>query len=203
MSDQCSSVSPDRLSKFSASSAHSSKHSKMGSLDGSMGRNTAKDNNNNPNMTITRLYESSSSSLGDDSIEDIDNDDGHERESTYNFLVARPTQLIDMEDSGEEENGEDFEVLKMKDVKFSSCPNLLLALECCQVDYEEKENFERNTVIQDFILLKTISSGAYGKVVLARKKKTNDIFAIKVLDKEVMIQKNVKDLVLNEKEILT
>ena len=154
-------------------------------------------------MTITRLYESSSSSLGDDSIEDIDNDDGHERESTYNFLVARPTQLIDMEDSGEEENGEDFEVLKMKDVKFSSCPNLLLALECCQVDYEEKENFERNTVIQDFILLKTISSGAYGKVVLARKKKTNDIFAIKVLDKEVMIQKNVKDLVLNEKEILT
>ena len=52
-------------------------------------------------------------------------------------------------------------------------------------------------------MLKTISSGAYGKVVLARKKKTNDTFAIKVLDKEVMIQKNVKDLVLNEKEILT
>ena len=91
---------------------------------------------------------------------------------------------VDVEEDQEEEP---FEQLTMKDVKFSSCPNLLSALECCQVDYEPKENFERTTVIQDFILLKTISSGAYGKVVLARKKKTNDIFAIKVLDKEVMI----------------
>lgn len=56
--------------------------------------------------------------------------------------------------------------------------------------------------INDFILLKTLSSGAYGKVILARKKNTNDIFAIKVLEKEKMAQKNVKDLVLNEKAIL-
>jgi len=79
----------------------------------------------------------------------------------------------------------------MKDIQFSSCPDLPSALECCQVDYEPKDNFGKNMVIQDFILLKTISSGAYGKVVLARKKKTNDIFAIKVLDKQVMVQKNV------------
>ena len=118
-------------------------------------------------------------------------------------LVGYPTKLDTSSDEESDGTHEDFVPLTMKDVRFSSCPNLMMALECCQVDYEPKENFERSTVIQDFILLKTISSGAYGKVVLARKKKTNDIFAIKVLDKEVMIQKNVKDLVLNEKEILT
>ena len=45
--------------------------------------------------------------------------------------------------------------------------------------------------IHDFILLKTISKGAYGKVILARKKNTSDLFAIKVLDKEKMVEKNV------------
>ena len=38
--------------------------------------------------------------------------------------------------------------------------------------------------------------------MLARKKKTNDIFAIKVLDKAVMCEKNVQDFVMNERDIL-
>ena len=90
----------------------------------------------------------------------------------------------------------------MADVKFSSCSNLPSALACCQLDYEQGDKFGQNVAIQDFILLKTISSGAYGKVVLARKKKTNDIFAIKVLDKAVMVEKNVQDFVMNERNIL-
>lgn len=90
----------------------------------------------------------------------------------------------------------------MQTVRFGSCPNLPTMLECCQLNYEPKNDFGQKTVIQDFILLKTISSGAYGKVVLARKKKTNDIFAIKVLDKQVMVEKNVDDLIMNEKDIL-
>lgn len=50
--------------------------------------------------------------------------------------------------------------------------------------------------------MKTLSSGAYGKVILARKKLTNDLFAIKVLDKEMMVEKNVQDFVMNERNIL-
>lgn len=90
----------------------------------------------------------------------------------------------------------------MGNVKFSSCPNLTAALACCQLDFEADDNYGQNIAIQDFILLKTISSGAYGKVVLARKKKTNDIFAIKVLDKAVMVEKNVQEYVINERNIL-
>ena len=101
-----------------------------------------------------------------------------------------------------EEDLDDFEPLTMADVKFSSCPDLTAALACCQLDYESGDHFGQNIAIQDFILLKTISSGAYGKVVLARKKKTNDIFAIKVLDKAVMVEKNVQEFVMNERNIL-
>ena len=38
--------------------------------------------------------------------------------------------------------------------------------------------------------------------MLARKKKTNDIFAIKVLDKAVMVEKNVQEFVINERDVL-
>lgn len=51
-------------------------------------------------------------------------------------------------------------------------------------------------------MLKTISSGAYGKVILARKKATKDLFAIKVLDKNMMVEKNVAEFVMNERNIL-
>jgi len=51
-------------------------------------------------------------------------------------------------------------------------------------------------------LLKTISSGAYGKVILARKKETKDLFAIKVQDKTLLVEKNVAEFVMNERDIL-
>ena len=57
--------------------------------------------------------------------------------------------------------------------------------------------------INDFILIKALSSGAYGKVILARKKNTDDFFAIKVLDKQKMMEKNVVEYVINEKNILS
>jgi serine/threonine protein kinase len=48
-----------------------------------------------------------------------------------------------------------------------------------------------------------VSKGAYGKVILARKKNTEDYFAIKVLDKQKMKEKNVIEFVINEKNILS
>ena len=86
----------------------------------------------------------------------------------------------------------------MADVKFRSCTNLPSQLASCTL--EDTRN--KGVVIQDFILLRTLSSGAYGKVILARKKDTNDIYAIKVLDKQVMIKKNVQDLIMNERNVL-
>lgn len=57
-------------------------------------------------------------------------------------------------------------------------------------------------LVSDFELLKRISSGAYARVFLAKKRLTGDIFAIKVLPKNGLVQKNQLKRVLAEKDIL-
>lgn len=56
--------------------------------------------------------------------------------------------------------------------------------------------------LKDFFILKSLASGAFGKVLLTRKFDTKDYFAIKVLKIESMKSKNVVDTIINEKNIL-
>ncbi|KAL0221865.1 hypothetical protein RCL1_001719 [Eukaryota sp. TZLM3-RCL] len=58
-------------------------------------------------------------------------------------------------------------------------------------------------IISDFELLKPISRGAFGRVFLARKKRTGDLYAMKVLKKDDMIRKNQVSRVQNERNILS
>lgn len=61
---------------------------------------------------------------------------------------------------------------------------------------------KERTSIDDFEIIKPISRGAYGKVFLARKRITGDLFAIKVLKKLDMIRKNDIERILAERNIL-
>lgn len=61
----------------------------------------------------------------------------------------------------------------------------------------------RRTTIDDFEIIKPISRGAHGRVYLARKKTTGDVFAIKVLRKGDLIRKNLIDNVKKERDILS
>ena len=56
--------------------------------------------------------------------------------------------------------------------------------------------------IQDFKILKPISQGAFGKVVQAQKINTGDVFAIKILDRKKMVEKNDFHFVEHEQKIL-
>ncbi|KAI4332032.1 hypothetical protein L6164_016973 [Bauhinia variegata] len=58
------------------------------------------------------------------------------------------------------------------------------------------------TSIEDFEIIKPISRGAFGRVFLARKRSTGDLFAIKVLKKADMIRKNAVQSILAERDIL-
>ncbi|XP_010550576.1 PREDICTED: probable serine/threonine protein kinase IRE [Tarenaya hassleriana] len=58
------------------------------------------------------------------------------------------------------------------------------------------------TSIEDFEIIKPISRGAFGRVFLARKRATGDLFAIKVLKKADMIRKNAVQSILAERNIL-
>lgn len=73
--------------------------------------------------------------------------------------------------------------------------------ESCSLD--NVNNLDNTKVtINDFLLIKSLASGAYGKVILAKKKYTNDMFAIKVLEIEKMKAKNCQDTIMNERNIL-
>ncbi|KAD5961289.1 hypothetical protein E3N88_12762 [Mikania micrantha] len=58
------------------------------------------------------------------------------------------------------------------------------------------------TSIEDFEIIKPISRGAFGRVFLARKRATGDLFAIKILKKADMIRKNAVESILAERDIL-
>ncbi|CAA0836706.1 Probable serine/threonine protein kinase IRE [Striga hermonthica] len=58
------------------------------------------------------------------------------------------------------------------------------------------------TSIEDFEIIKPISRGAFGRVFLAKKRSTGDLFAIKVLKKADMIRKNAVESILAERDIL-
>ena len=56
--------------------------------------------------------------------------------------------------------------------------------------------------INDFQILKRLSKGAYGYVVLAEKKTSKDLFAVKIMNVNEVVKKNQMDLLSVEKEIL-
>eukprot|EP00656_Telonema_subtile_P003258 TRINITY_DN1148_c0_g1_i1.p1 TRINITY_DN1148_c0_g1~~TRINITY_DN1148_c0_g1_i1.p1 ORF type:complete len:945 (+),score=201.85 TRINITY_DN1148_c0_g1_i1:230-3064(+) len=60
----------------------------------------------------------------------------------------------------------------------------------------------KNNRINEFDVLKPISHGAYGAVVLAKKKVTGDYFAIKKLKKSHMVRKKQVEHVMRERNIL-
>lgn len=57
--------------------------------------------------------------------------------------------------------------------------------------------------INDFIIIKPISRGAFGKVFLAHKKSNKELmYAIKVMKKSLMINKNMVAQVVTERNAL-
>jgi serine/threonine protein kinase len=60
----------------------------------------------------------------------------------------------------------------------------------------------RKETRKDFKILKPIAKGAFGKVYLARKKRTGDLYAIKVLRKVDMIRKKQVDRIKIERDIM-
>lgn len=88
----------------------------------------------------------------------------------------------------------------MSDVRFNSVCILPSHFKSCKI--ETVAELGLTAQVTDFQFLKTLSWGAYGRVVLSRKKDTKDLFAIKVMDKKAMVNLNVADFVMNERNIL-
>ncbi|KAJ3390829.1 hypothetical protein HDU84_006920 [Entophlyctis sp. JEL0112] len=68
---------------------------------------------------------------------------------------------------------------------------------------DERDRKRKIPSIDDFEIVKPISRGAFGKVYLAKKCATQDLFAIKILKKDDMIRKNMMNQVRAEHKALT
>jgi len=61
---------------------------------------------------------------------------------------------------------------------------------------------KRGATVEDFDLLKVIGKGSFGKVMLVRKKDSGKVFAMKVLNKRTIIERNEVEHTKSEKSIL-
>eukprot|EP00761_Pharyngomonas_kirbyi_P012459 gb/GECH01012486.1/.p1 GENE.gb/GECH01012486.1/~~gb/GECH01012486.1/.p1 ORF type:complete len:482 (+),score=103.06 gb/GECH01012486.1/:1-1446(+) len=67
---------------------------------------------------------------------------------------------------------------------------------------QEKEGGSQEVGLKDFDLLTVIGRGSFGKVMKVRKKETGEIFAMKVLRKDMVIRENMVNHTKSEKNIL-
>lgn len=71
------------------------------------------------------------------------------------------------------------------------------------------ENVKRDSMkvrgvgIEDFEVLKVVGQGAFGRVYQVRKKNTSEIYAMKVMRKDKIMEKNHAEYMKAERDILT
>ena len=69
--------------------------------------------------------------------------------------------------------------------------------------HKERSVDEREGLsLESFEIIKLIGSGGFSKVYLSRFKKDGQFYAMKVIDKEVIVKNKKKNIIMNERNIM-
>lgn len=80
--------------------------------------------------------------------------------------------------------------------------NDILMRKKVQFDEVWKKKLPANTYVNNYEKIRTLGSGSFGRVMLAKNVSSNQYFAIKLLDREKIVQMKQIDHTMNEKKIL-
>ncbi|XP_064403529.1 calcium-independent protein kinase C-like isoform X2 [Halichondria panicea] len=84
----------------------------------------------------------------------------------------------------------------------SSSPSIPAPIRASNIPIELPKSLDRKMTLDDFSFLKVLGKGSFGKVMLAEMKGSDQVFAIKVLRKDVIVQDDDIECTLTEKRVL-
>jgi len=100
-----------------------------------------------------------------------------------------------------------YKLLVKEEGEFYNTPVLVLDDSSHNIHRQAKKDFlsplTELAKESDFNFLKVLGKGSFGKVMLAQRKNTPEIYAIKILKKDVIIQGGDLDSLMTEKKVLT
>ncbi|CAN6289541.1 unnamed protein product [Urochloa humidicola] len=90
-------------------------------------------------------------------------------------------------------------------LELSECPSKEKSINQGPLSDDELDDVKKNggVGLDDFEVLKLVGQGAFGKVYQVRKKGTSEIYAMKVMRKDKVVEKNHAEYMKAERDILT
>ena len=131
---------------------------------------------------------------------------GHRTFERRNTVIGRRGQIEHIEESDEDDSEFSSRASAVDDsYEYGSVPRCH-SMEFTPSMLESVRNMDFSSKpavsISNFDIIKKLSKGAYGFVVLAEKKTSKDLFALKIMIRTECVKKNQIDLLNTEKNIL-